>query len=120
MVGPLGILVALPISALLIWGAVWLLMWGLSLLNLYLAMAVGLASLCYLVFSAGMTLMRCAAEPVFIPPSSGDGGEGRMIFACDGPGGMLSYGYVGLVVPLAGLAVSVSMVRLWRRRYIHA
>lgn len=115
MGSPFGILLILLLSVIMFVGVVWSLMWGLSLLHHKLALAIGFAALAYIVLSAGQTLWGCAADPVLVPPVSGEIEDGRMTFACDGPGGMLSYGYALVFAPLAFITVAISMMWLRRR-----
>lgn len=49
---------------------------------------------------AGDILLRCAADPVFVPPQPGSGGDGQVIPACDGPAGMVAYVTLYLTVPI--------------------
>jgi len=91
-------------------------MWIASLLDVRIAMGVGLCALAYAVYSALQAYLGCAAEPVFTPPAVGQGGEGSVSFACDGPGGMLSYGYVFIFAPLTVITLGLSMTFLWRRK----
>ncbi|MEH6523429.1 hypothetical protein [Sulfitobacter sp.] len=115
MGSPFGILVILLILVGVFVGIVWTLMWGLSKVHTGLSFIVGLAGLGYLGWTAIQTLKSCAADPVLIPPEVGGGGEGRAIFACDGPSGMLSYGYALIVSPLASVTIIATLEWLRRR-----
>ena len=54
-----------------------LLIWVFSLINFWFAFVAGVCTIAYLVVSAAQTLWRCSDDPVFIPPATESGGEGR-------------------------------------------
>ena len=65
--------------------------------------ALGLAGLGFLGWSILNTVVTCGAEPIYTAPTCDDAslcGNGTMAFACDGPGGAISYGYALLGAPL--------------------
>lgn len=116
MGSPLGILGVLLVLVAVYSGIVFGLMWVTSLLDPRIAIGVGLCAVAYVGYSAVQAYLGCAAEPVFTPPVAGQQGEGAVSFACDGPGGMLSYGYVFVFSPLTLIVLVLSMTFLWRRK----
>jgi hypothetical protein len=64
---------------------------------------VGLLLAGFLVYSIASEAIRCNTPPEYIPPDCDDSsvcGDGAMIFACDGPGGVVSYAYIRIFGPL--------------------
>ena len=93
-----------------------LILWAISYLSFWLAIACGVLTICYLSYTSVQTLIGCAADPIFFPPIEGSGGEGRFSHACDGPGGLLSYGYALIAVPVSVLSIAICLRVLWKRR----
>jgi hypothetical protein len=83
-----------------------------------LTIAIGVISVGLMIYSIGQTVIGCAAEPVYTPPACANAnlcGEGMMTFPCDGPGGLLSYGFSYLFGPLAALLSAILTIRTVRR-----
>ncbi len=98
-------LVGLPVT-------LWLIVIGLALWiaarakgtrAVWLVSGLGAA---FLLFAVADILIGCAADPVFVPPQDGQG-EGRMVHACDGPGGMVAYLTAYITAPIALLGQAI-------------
>ena len=79
------------------------------------AIAVVMMACAYAVWEALSTLDACNAEPTWVAPAPGDGGDGMMIFPCDGPGGVAAYVFAYFAVPLF-LLVSAGLSLWYGRR----
>jgi hypothetical protein len=82
---------------------------------------VGLVATGFLLYSIIVTIYGCASEPVYVPPPCDEGcGEGTMTSACDGPGGVLAYGFAFLLGPitafLSGLITFRVMMKIRRTK----
>jgi hypothetical protein len=98
------ILVSLAITSAIYAGLAWLL---LLLARRYLGQpavwVVGLMLSGLLLCSIVNAAVTCSAPPEFVAPDCSDPavcGDGKMIFACDGPGGALDYGFIYMFGPL--------------------
>ncbi|SMC39504.1 hypothetical protein [Rhizobium sp. RU36D] len=92
------------------WGVVWLL--G-RFVSARLAIGAALALMAYLLYTGIDTMLVCSAEATYVAPLPGNSGEGSMIHACDGPGGMIAYFYSVFLVPTALVLLGVVTYRHW-------
>ncbi|MCA3560043.1 MAG: hypothetical protein IOC82_03310 [Aestuariivirga sp.] len=113
------ILVPLAISSAICAALVWLL---LLLAGRYLGQravwAVGLLLSGLLLYAIVEMVITCSAPPEFVPPDCSDPavcGDGKMIFACDGPGGALNYGFIYVFGPLMACLVLLLTFRVAKR-----
>ena len=101
MLGILILLLLLGTTAVIVGtvvGAMWFVNW---LGAPKVAFALGVAATVLILLTVVQTFIGCAGNPQYFPPVDGDGGEGRMVHACDGPGGLAAYGYAFFAGPLA-------------------
>jgi hypothetical protein len=71
-----------------------------------------------LAYSAGSIIIDCSAEPIYVPPSCNDPavcGDGRMIFACDGPGGVYAYVAAYILCPVLAAFTVLASIVLYRK-----
>ncbi|ABD55621.1 hypothetical protein [Jannaschia sp. CCS1] len=57
----------------------------------------------------------CNGEPEFILPEPGAGGEGRVVFPCDGPAGFIAYAYSYWMVPIGVFSMALGAWLIMRR-----
>jgi hypothetical protein len=100
------------VTVALIWGIMWA---ADRWLHLYAAMGVGIDAILYLVQNIARGIAYCNEDPVYVPPSPSEGGEGQIIANCDSAGGIVDRVYLYMVGPAAVLCLGVIMVRIWRR-----
>lgn len=94
--------------------------WGLMslahrFLHRWAGLVIGILAVALLVFWTVHALIICSAEPVFLPPEPGQAGEGLALHPCDGPGGMMIYGFIFFVAPLCLLLCGTLLWRFWKR-----
>lgn len=92
------------------WGVVWLL--G-RFVSARLAIGAAVALMAYVLYTGVDTMLVCSAEATFVAPPPGDSGEGSMIHACDGPGGVIAYFYSVFLVPTALVVLGLVTYRRW-------
>lgn len=95
----------------LVVGLLWLLR---RFVSVWAAIVVGSVCVTYLVFSAVHMLWICNQPPTYIPPPPGDTGEGKMIFACDGPFGIIEHMYAYLLAPASAVVLGWIVMRDFR------
>lgn len=91
-------------------GLVLLVLWVVLRLAKRMAGAKGVTAVGTILVGAiatySMLLYRtCSADPVIIPPAIGEGGEGSAVFACDGPGGLMTWVFLLLALPAIVMAI---------------
>ncbi len=68
----------------------------------------------YLVYSAAMTLIDCAAVPTVVPLTGELSGELYVRLACDGQGGFASYVYGFVAAPSGAVILALPAWRRWK------
>ena len=89
---PLGlaILLIVLISAAIVLGVIYLILWLLNrYVHRYASVGAGVLLIFYLVYSELYNFNYCNTEPRYVPPAPGEIGDGRMIFNCDSASGAL-------------------------------
>ncbi|WP_255328764.1 hypothetical protein [Paracoccus albicereus] len=110
-------ILTLAVMLSLILGFVWGMMWASRRwLHVNVALFIGFGTSLYFLQSILRGMVFCAKAPVFAPPEPGSGGEGQMIFNCDGAGGMLDRLYIYLLGPALILGCLLLVWHYWPRR----
>ena len=66
--------------------------------NDYVAVCIGMVAVVWFVQNLIRGIVFCGKSE-FIPPEPGSGGDGKVVFNCDGPGGVLDNLYLYYVGP---------------------
>ena len=76
------------------------------------AVVIGIIAICFIIYLILDLVISCRAEPIYIPPEEGVGGEEMMIFPCDAPVGMFVNFWIYIAGPLTVVANAILVFRL--------
>ena len=71
------------------------------------AVVIGIIAICFIIYLIVDLVISCRAEPIYIPPEEGVGGEEMMIFPCDAPVGMFVNFWIDIAGPLTVVAHTI-------------
>ena len=112
----MAIYVLMLIPSVLYLFFVYLMMW---LANRFLghnvAVGIGIVAICFVIYLIADLVIVCSAEPIYVPPEEGEGGEGMMIFPCDAPVGMFVHFWRYIGGPLTVVANAILVFRFIRK-----
>lgn len=112
----MAIYVLMLIPSVLYLFFVYLMMW---LANRFLghnvAVGIGIVAICFVIYLIADLVIVCSAEPIYVPPEEGEGGEGIMIFPCDAPVGMFVHFWIYIGGPLTVVANAILVFRFIRK-----
>ena len=88
-------------------------MWlAIQFLGHDVAVGIGIVAICLVIYHFVELVNVCSADPIYIPPEEGEGGEGMMIFPCDAPVGMSVNFWIYIAGPLTVVANAILVFRL--------
>lgn len=95
---------------------VYVMMWlAIQFLGHNVAVGIGIFAICLVIYHFVELVIACSADPIYIPPEEGEGGEGMMIFPCEAPLGMFAYFWIYIGGPLTVVANAILVFRLIRK-----
>jgi hypothetical protein len=111
-------LVMVALFGLAILGSVRLMMWALKrYFHRYAAVGLGALAVIYLGYETIAGMRHCAEDPIYIPPKTGEGGEGTMLFNCDAPTGMYIYFFLYIIAPITILLICRFVFKVMTEKY---
>ena len=75
-------------------------------------LGIRIVAICLVIYHFVELVNVCSADPIYIPPEEGEGGEGMMIFPCEAPLGMFAYFWIYIGGPLTVVANAILVFRL--------
>lgn len=107
------IYVLMTIPSVLYLLVVYVMMWlAIQFLGHNVAVGIGIVAICLVIYHFVELVNVCNADPIYIPPEEGEGGEEMMIFPCEAPLGMFAYFWIYIGGPLTVVANAILVFRL--------
>ena len=92
---------------------VYVMMWlAIQFLGHNVAVGIGIVAICLVIYHFVELVNVCNADPIYIPPEEGEGGEEMMIFPCEAPLGMFACFWIYIGGPLTVVANAILVFRL--------
>ena len=112
----MAIYVLMLIPSVLYLFFVYLMMWLANrFLGYNVAVGIGIVAICFVIYLIADLVIVCSAEPIYVPPEEGEGGEGMMIFSRDAPFGMFASFWIYIGGPLTVVANAILVFRFIRK-----
>jgi hypothetical protein len=109
----LAIYVLMTIPSVLYLLIGYVMMWlAIQFLGHNVAVGIRIVAICLVIYHFVELVNVCSADPIYIPPEEGEGGEGMMIFPCEAPLGMFAYFWIYIGGPLTVVANAILVFRL--------